>query len=96
MIKKNIENEDEDYIIDNDQEIEDFEDNNNYNNNIKNKISIPKEQNKSNKSPKISYRSGGEWVKEAKEKYKQEKIKLIIFPKQNREFQIIKKLIKKL
>lgn len=73
MIKKNIENEDEDYIIDNDQEIEDFEDNNNYNNNIKNKISIPKEQNKSNKSPKISYRSGGEWVKEAKEKYKQEK-----------------------
>ena len=74
MIKKNTENEEEDYIIDNDQEIEDFEDNNNYNNNnAKNKISMPKEQNKNNKSPKMSYRSGGEWVKESKEKFKQEK-----------------------
>jgi len=74
MIKKNTENEEEDYIIDNDQEIEDFEDNNNYNNNnVKNKISMPKEQNKNNKSPKMSYRSGGEWVKESKEKFKQEK-----------------------
>ena len=74
MIKKNTENEEDDYIIDNDQEIEDFEDNNNYNNNNKkSKISVPKEQNKNNKSPKMSYRSGGEWVKEAKEKYKQEK-----------------------
>ena len=96
MIKKNIENEDEDYIIDNDQEIEDFEDNNNYNNNIKNKISIPKEQNKSNKSPKISYRSGGEWVKEAKEKYKQEKNKTNNISKTESRISDNKKINKKI
>ena len=97
MIKKNIENEDEDYIIDNDQEIEDYEDNNNYNNNnIKNKISIPKEQNKSNKSPKISYRSGGEWVKEAKEKYKQEKNKTNNISKTESRISDNKKINKKI
>ena len=97
MIKKNIENEDEDYIIDNDQEIEDYEDNNNYsNNNIKNKISIPKEQNKGNKSPKRSYRSGGEWVKEAKEKYKQEKNKTNNISKTESKISDNKKINKKI
>ena len=84
--KKNIieiENEEDDYIINNDEEIEDFQNSNqgyNTNNNIKNKsygkdISNPKEQNKnkSNKNQKISNRSGGGWIKENKAKFQQEK-----------------------
>ena len=84
--KKNIDKEEDDYIIDNEQEFEDFENNNqNYgynannnkkikNNNYTNDMSADKEQNnlKINKNKKTSPRAG-EWIKEAKAKYQQEK-----------------------
>ena len=81
--KKKIEdNEEEDYIINNDQDIEEFQNinqNSKYsiNNNIKKKSyanDISKEQNKikTNKSIKTSHRVGGEWIKEVKSKYNQD------------------------
>ena len=80
--KKNIDNEGDDYIIDNDQELDEFENNNQnykYNINIKNQSysndrPLSKEQFQSNKSPKSSKRNGGEWIKEAKAKYQSKKI----------------------
>ena len=75
--KKILDNDEEDdYIINNDQEIEDFQNNNQNSNNMKNQsykneISLTKEQNK--KSPKGPQRSAAEWIKEAKQKYQQEK-----------------------
>ena len=81
--KKKIEdNEEEDYKINNDQDIEEFQNinqNSKYsiNNNIKKKSyanDISKEQNKikTNKSIKTSHRVGGEWIKEVKSKYNQD------------------------
>ncbi len=76
MIKKKNETKEENYIIDNGQEIEDYEDSNNYNQeNLKNNISLPKEKNQNIKNPKSSYRSGGDLVKEQKAKYQKEKNK---------------------
>ena len=86
--KKISDNEEDDYIINNDQEIEDFENgnenyeyNSNSNKNIRNKSYtndniVNKEQNKlkNNKNQKTSHRTG-EWIKEAKAKYQQEKLK---------------------
>ena len=83
--KKNIaENEEDDFIINNDQDIEEFENNNqgyNMNNNIKNKaygnnLSNFKEQNKNksnNNNSKNTKGSGRGWIKEAKAKFQQEK-----------------------
>ena len=81
--KKSIDNIEDDYIINNDDDIDDYENNNNQNynyNNINNNKTytndapINKEQNKpkSNKSLKSSYRAPSEWIKEAKAKYRQE------------------------
>ena len=81
--KKSIDNIEDDYIINNDDDIDDYENNNNQNynyNNINNNKTytndapINKEQNKpkSNKSQKSSYRAPSEWIKEAKAKYRQE------------------------
>ena len=82
---KIIDNIEDDYIINNDDDIEEYENNNNQSykyrntNNNKNKAYtndsvISKEQNKpkNNKSQKSSHRVPSEWIKEAKAKYQKE------------------------
>ena len=64
--KKNISNEEEDYIIDNDQDIIEYQNNNNRNN----KSNL----NRNNKSPKgVNKNKTGNWIREAKAKYQQER-----------------------
>ena len=64
--KKNISNEEEDYIIDNDQDIIEYQNNNNRNN----KSNL----NRNNKSPKGANKNKtGNWIREAKAKYQQER-----------------------
>ena len=64
--KKNISNEEEDYIIDNDQDIIEYQNNNNRNN----KSNL----NSNNKSPKGANKNKtGNWIREAKAKYQQER-----------------------
>ena len=77
--KEIIDNDEDDYIINNDQEIVDFENNEqNYNSNynqsniIKAKSNNEQNKLKNNKSPKGSHREGAEWIKEAKAKFKKD------------------------